>query len=288
MARSARRMLIRMTAPVMLLSALLVALGVASAWSLLRLQRQTTELVTRDVSQGRAAEEVVIIGRKIEGRFDEFMLTGSWEQLDFLAAHRSDVERWLTEAEHLAADGPDRAPIAPIRAAYDRLWAGLEGVPMRGDPEAAAATIAALSAKVLDPEILAPAEAYLDLKEQEVARDIDENRTMPRRVAFGLLLLGTCGAVAGLLAGFGIARGISRSIAQLSVPIRDAAGKLNAVVGPIRLSSRWDIEGLEVILQRMSDEIGTVVARLEQSRREALRAEQLAALGQLAAGLAHE
>ena len=40
--------------------------------------------------------------RQIEGRFDEFMITGSWEQLEFLEAHRSDVERWLTEAEHLA------------------------------------------------------------------------------------------------------------------------------------------------------------------------------------------
>ena len=38
----------------------------------------------------------------------------------------------------------------------------------------------------------------------------------------------------------------------------------------------------------MADEVGTVVERLEQSQREALRAEQLAALGQLAAGLAHE
>ena len=111
---------------------------------------------------------------------------------------------------------------------------------------------------------------------------------MPDRVALVLLLLGTCGAAAGLIAGFGIARGISRSIAQLSVPIHDAAGKLNEVVGPISLSPDWDVESLDVLLRRMADEVGTVVERLERSRREALRAEQLAALGQLAAGLAHE
>lgn len=38
----------------------------------------------------------------------------------------------------------------------------------------------------------------------------------------------------------------------------------------------------------MANEIGTVVASLEVSRREVLRGEQFAALGQMAAGLAHE
>jgi signal transduction histidine kinase len=39
---------------------------------------------------------------------------------------------------------------------------------------------------------------------------------------------------------------------------------------------------------RMADDVGTVVDRLQQSQLEVLRAEQIAALGHLAAGLAHE
>ena len=80
--------------------------------------------------------------------------------------------------------------------------------------------------------------------------------------------------------------GISRSIDQLSIPIRIAAGKLNGVVGPIHLSPDWDVESLDLLLRRIADEVGAVVERLERTQREALRAEQLAALGQLAAGLA--
>ena len=38
----------------------------------------------------------------------------------------------------------------------------------------------------------------------------------------------------------------------------------------------------------MADHVGTVVDRLQQSQLEVLRAEQMAALGHLAAGLAHE
>ena len=59
-------------------------------------------------------------------------------------------------------------------------------------------------------------------------------------------------------------------------------------MGPIHLSPDWDVESLDILLRRMADEVGTVVERLERSQREVLRAEQLAALGQLAAGLAHE
>ena len=99
---------------------------------------------------------------------------------------------------------------------------------------------------------------------------------------------GSGGTVSGLLAGFGIARGYSRSIIRLSVPIQDAAGKLNEIVGPITFSSQAGLEEIEIVLYKIAHQIGEVLERLEASRREALRAEQLAAVGQMAAGIAHE
>jgi signal transduction histidine kinase len=75
---------------------------------------------------------------------------------------------------------------------------------------------------------------------------------------------------------------------QLTVPIRDAAGRLNQVVGPITISSCWGLDELALELRTMAEHVGDVVEQLQKSQREILRAEQLAALGQLAAGLAHE
>jgi signal transduction histidine kinase len=66
------------------------------------------------------------------------------------------------------------------------------------------------------------------------------------------------------------------------------AGKLNEVVGPITLSAAAGFEELELALQDMADHVGTVIERLEQREREVMRGEQLAAVGQLAAGIAHE
>ena len=44
------------------------------------------------------------------------------------------------------------------------------------------------------------------------------------------------------------------------------------------------IDNLESILRRLADHVGTVVDRLQQNQTTMLRNEQMAALGQLAAG----
>src|SRR5262249_34272492 len=141
---------------------------------------------------------------------------------------------------------------------------------------------------LLTKEILLPAQEYLDLNEEEIATTNAENLKTAGRMVLGLSLLGVCGPLSGLVAGLGIARGVSRSIGRLSVPIRDAAGKLSGIVGPISLSACWDLEEAEAVLHKIADRVGAVTERLQQSQREALRAEQLAAVGQMAAGIAHE
>jgi signal transduction histidine kinase len=72
------------------------------------------------------------------------------------------------------------------------------------------------------------------------------------------------------------------------VPIRDVAGKLNEVVGPIAVSADPSVKDLEAVLRRVSHEVSSVVEQLHARHREVIRADQLAAVGQLAAGLAHE
>jgi signal transduction histidine kinase len=281
-------MILRLTAPIVALSLLLLAVGAIAAWYLHRIQKDVTAHLAQDVAGGRAAEELVIDAIQIEIHLDQFLLTGDPAHLDAAASLRGQTMKWLEAAESLAEAGRERDLLSGLRTAHHRFWSDLAAIRRRPDVEAMKPGIRDLSSRILTDQLRIPAQAYLDAKEEEVERSSARNQTMPARIGFGLLLLGVCGAAAGLLAGFGIARGISRSIAQLSVPIHDAAGKLSEVVGPLTLSPTWDVAGLEGMLHRVSEEVGTVIHRLEQSRREVLRSEQLAALGQLAAGLAHE
>lgn len=285
--KSARRMMIRMIAPVVAVSLLLLTVGVASSWYVLQLQKNASDLLTQDVAIARAAEELVLTINQIEVLIDQFLLTGAKERLNVIPTYREETDRWLGEAERLSVAKWERNVLATIRSAHERFWEGIEGIRRQEEHERIKVGMRAISG-LLTTELLHPAREYLDAKEHELGIASGQIQAMPSRVATVLLVLGTCGSLAGLLAGFGIARGISRSIAQLSVPVRDVAGKLSEVVGPITLSPAGDVEGLEVVLRKMAGEVGTVVARLELTRRDALRAEQLAALGQMAAGLAHE
>src|SRR5262249_45361366 len=106
----------------------------------------------------------------------------------------------------------------------------------------------------------------------------------------------------GLLLGYAVARSLRRSIYQLSVHLQHAAGRLNRELvangaaaktqgGPdflITLEERSDLPELHRQMRGVLEEIERVVGQLQQREREVLRAEQLAAVGQVAAGVAHE
>jgi signal transduction histidine kinase len=89
------------------------------------------------------------------------------------------------------------------------------------------------------------------------------------------------------VAGFGIARGLSRSIAQLRVRVEDVRAELDQDVGSVRVE-RGGLGGLDAELAAVTARVREVVEQAQRREREALRAEQLAAVGQLAAGVAHE
>src|SRR5262249_34266788 len=168
---------------------------------------------------------------------------------------------------------------------YERLFEELGGLDTK-EPGRRQAAVRGLIRRT--GEILRPAQEYLDYNEEEIQRSSEENQRMAGRMVVGLLLLGVCGPVAGLTAGYGIARVVSGWVVRLSVPIQDAAGRLSEVVGPVTVSAGLGLDELEGALRRLAEQVGAVVGRLQQSQREALRAEQLAAVGQMAAGMAHE
>ena len=114
------------------------------------------------------------------------------------------------------------------------------------------------------------------------ARDAERTQTE-------MILLGIVGAVGGLVGGFGVAWGLSRSITRLNVRLHDVHAHLDHEVASLRLTA----EGGN--LQTMEQQVGTilkrvqeVVSQVQRQQGESLRAEQLAAVGQLAASIAHE
>ncbi|HWB12917.1 MAG TPA: ATP-binding protein [Pirellulales bacterium] len=280
------KFVLRMTAPMVGVSLLLLAVGIVSAWYVHNLQKENSDLLALDVASMFAAEDIEIKMREVRSDLNRYLRTGNVRYLDEIPALEKTTERLLQSARHSARRDRERDFISEIEHGCRHFFDEIERARESGAVDLAIGELVAdLS---IEKEIFLPARAYIDYHRKIVEETRRETQAMADRMGIGLLFLGICGSMAGLLAGFGIARGVSRSIVQLSVPVHGVAGKLNEVVGPITLSAAAGFEELESALEDMAEHVGTVIERLEQREREVLRGEQLAAVGQLAAGIAHE
>lgn len=280
------KFVIRMTAPMIGVSLLLLGVGVVSAWYVHRLQKENSDLLAHDVASMLTAEDLEIKMREVRSRLNRYLRFGDVEYLNEIPELRRNTDKLIASAKASARSDRELGFIAEVEQGCHKFFAEVDRARSSALPDEQIAQL--LWDSSMEHDIFEPSREYIDYHRQIVERTNGQSQIMAGRMGMGLLLLGICGSAAGLLAGFGIARGINRFIVQLSVPVHGAAGKLNEVVGPITLSATASFEELETALLDMADHIGTVVERLEQREREVLRSEQLAAVGQLAAGIAHE
>jgi two-component system, NtrC family, sensor histidine kinase HydH len=109
---------------------------------------------------------------------------------------------------------------------------------------------------------------------------------MTNRLSVGMVALGLCGAFGGLLGGTVITASIRRSIQHTEKQMWLTAEQLNEAANPNRKSETQDGKPKDA-LQQMNLSASAILTRLRQTERDALRAEQLAWVGQMAAGIAH-
>jgi signal transduction histidine kinase len=123
---------------------------------------------------------------------------------------------------------------------------------------------------------------------RQIVKSEEQNQAIINPLLWGMLAVGFGGSLAGLVIGYTTARRLRHSIGQLSVSIRDAAGRLNRELGSVTLKEEGDLPAVQRQMQHLLEEISHTVEQLQQREHEVLRAEQLAAVGQIAAGVAHE
>jgi two-component system, NtrC family, sensor histidine kinase HydH len=269
----------RLPLPFVAGSAMLLGLAVACVWYTHWLQQRTAEVVARGVAGVRAAGEFESAVREVRTQLKLFRVTGDREYLKEAARLCKEADGWLLEAEGVDTTPEVAALLARTREGHNRFVDKFKSLPQGG---------AVGGLEVEAEKVLGPAHEFLEVSAQAAERASEENRKIARRVSAGLLLLGVSGALAGLLSGLLLSRAIGRSFIQLSVPVRDVAGRLNGVVGPIQVTAERDPSGLEGSLKAIAAQVESVVGQLHQSQQEVIRSEQLARVGQLAAGMAHE
>lgn len=119
------------------------------------------------------------------------------------------------------------------------------------------------------------------LKESEEAH----RRTL-RLMTWGMVIVGTLASAAGLLFGYSLARSLRRTIHQFLLRVQGASDLLGLELPTIEWQQEGEAlrDGADDLLRRVEQ----VVRKLQETERAVRATERLAAVGQLAAGVAHE
>jgi two-component system, NtrC family, sensor histidine kinase HydH len=279
----------RWLVPITILSMLLLLIAIGSAWHVRNLQKTESDQMAGNVASVRAAQELEINIRKVRTQFDRYLITQDDTHLKSIPRLKQRTEDSLIEAERAATTPTEQILMKQARQGYDHFFAEFERILADRDhwkfPK-----IIELIDTVLEKEILEPAHEYLRVNDGMLTRASETNQKLADRLTTGMFALGLFGTLGGLLGGTVIAIAVRRSIQRTEDRVRSTAEQLDlaanrgqpATPGQTRPTRPADP------LEQMSLSASAILNRLERTERDALRAEQLAWVGQMAAGIAHE
>lgn len=280
------RIVARLTAPVVAVSVSLIVVALGAAWYVRDSQRGVSVMMDSHVASVHAALELEISLREIHVQFDRYLITGERKHLDSVPRLRQRADEALADAEKLATTEQEQALMRRVKKGYRHFFAEYDRLEQTPPPQGVYAKVLELIDTVLAREILEPAREYLRVNEAMLTRATETNQELSQRITLGLVGLGVCGSVGGLLGGWVIAVSLRRSLLDTDRVLRDTAEQLGeAAHAPLALPATGTTD---TTLQRVTAAAAAVLQRLKQTERDALRAEQLAWVGQMAAGIAHE
>jgi two-component system, NtrC family, sensor histidine kinase HydH len=133
-----------------------------------------------------------------------------------------------------------------------------------------------------------PCRQLLELNERMLTETTNRSTRLARSANMLRQAFLIAGPVVGIFCGLWVARGLHRSISQISVTLRDATDGLDRDVGSVEVRSSDGLPALQQQVQIVTNRIRKVAEELQEARQHAISAESLAAAGELAAGIAHE
>lgn len=273
-----RRVAFRFLWPVLLPSALLLGLCTLTAVRLFQQRAGMSESLKENIASRRVAADLEEDLVTLNGLLNEHV-----EEVGTLHGR---IEGHLIEIDQFADQEEEQRLAKIARDAYARYHEGWMRLPPRSAPEHEEAVHGLM--KILETEAVPSTQALESYNSRQIEESAEEHRKGLRFLAWGMVIVGSAGAGAGLLFGYGATQAVARSVRRMQIHVRDAAGKLGQRFPEIVFTQEGTLDQLQEEMASLVGQVEDVVQKLQQREREVLRAEQLSAVGQLAAGVAHE
>jgi two-component system, NtrC family, sensor histidine kinase HydH len=283
-----RRILVQVTMPAVLIGLALLGTCVVGIHTLNHLEANRDHLLSRSVSNLQAALELQVSLRRLRTHSFLFVMDPSSARRETIEQIHQEFEQALENVRKSIDSPAERVLIEAIETGYRRYREELTRARLSLPERPSVADYLRWADAHPSQPLLEPCQELLKFDQQAIAAATRESADISLKARNILLLLGLLGPVGGLVGGFGVAWGLSRSITRLSVRLKDVHAHLEQDLGAVRLAAEGDLRHLDRQLEQILDRVRHVVAQVQEKEREVLRSEQLAAVGQLAAGVAHE
>ncbi len=277
----------KMLAGFLAMAVLIVAGGLVTILYTYRLQDVATRILAENVSSLKAAQELEIALFRMRGLTINFMLDGDTQWLKTLEERKKEFQTWLKEAKATARTAKENNILQSVsRLSEEYEVKRQQALTLHSEGKAKQAQTLLLKANQVFDEIYEQCEVFVAANEHTMRAAVEKaerTNSILRATMYGL---GIGGILLGGMLGWMISRSIVNPIYELVLKIRGAAA--GEIVERVGITGGTEIEELDRHVHVLIERINAAMADLEKNRKLLARAEKLAALGKVAASVAHE
>jgi two-component system, NtrC family, sensor histidine kinase HydH len=282
-----RKLLLRITLPSALFGLVLFAACLLSIRYIHRLQTNLADILAENVARLQTVQELEIQVRQLRFHSFLYMLDPRPDRLTRVVEDEKAFETAFEATRQIATEDQEQALLKEIDSTYQHYKGEQERLIVESDGRPIPDVY-----KIADRHpvrlVVVPCQELLRINREKMVESSEQSQRVSREAYLAMLFLGIAGPIGGLALGFGLTRGLHRSIYRLSVRVQDLAQHLDHDIGSVSVVGDQDLDTLEADLRGIVARVEEVAAQIQEQQRALLRAEQLSQAGLFATGVAHE